>query len=138
MDNEKQEYCSRVQLAYKLALKAHTQEYIAQQIGIKAGTIRAFKVSGRMYPQNMAKLEKWLRENGYLEPEMVPPASGVKSFPVGYDEPPLTLERAKRLLTDWMIITEMKDATDDMLWRLLRLNCEALLREMPKEKPPEP
>ena len=65
----KENFNQHVYEGFSSALVAHSAKYIANEIGIKPGTLRAFKKSRNMRPENMGKLSDWLRNNGYLDKE---------------------------------------------------------------------
>jgi len=70
-----------------------------------------------MRSENIDRLQKWLEENGYDDP--VPE--------------PLTVDDVLILLRDFIKIADL-GITEEQFWRLLRLNVEAIMREMPQQK----
>jgi hypothetical protein len=114
---DKESFGKKVYEAFEKALVSYTQKTIAEQAGIRPGTLRMFKMNGTMRPENLDRLNDWLIEHGFYE----------------MDKKTLSVEDVLTLLRDFIGIAEM-GIPEEQFWRLLRLNVEALMREMPPQK----
>jgi hypothetical protein len=122
------------------AIKDRKGSVVARHCNVPRSTIHSFVRQGSASPHLVLDICDWLSKHGYMQPPKEDivfddPAErdAFKMSLLTPDKPKhkLTVGDAKTILRDFLEISDSGIITDDQFWRLLRINIETLLREMP-------
>ena len=96
---------------------------MAQEMGVKPRTLYDLVAKAALDAENAEKIRRWLHEHNYLSTDAPIQQTQVYSR-----------QEAETLLRDFLELVDSGLLDDNKFWRLLRLHCESLLREMPQRQ----
>lgn len=124
----------------KKAIKERKGSAIARHCNVPRGTIHSFARQGSATPYLVLEIGDWLTLNGYMEFSRdaitFDDPKEAESFKLSLLTPDISSEEftitdAKTLIRDFLDIADSGILKDDQFWRLLKINCETLMREAP-------